>query len=88
MLSHCVSPHRSCRHILLALPALEPSILLLPVGEALPRYLSPVCRLQLIPCRLAGAEYHANCLPGVFLQAHAIKQADQGIKCTLEPAGV
>ena len=87
MLSHHVSRHLSYFHILPALPALDPYLLAIPVGGVLPRYPSPVCPLQLIPRRLARAADHANYLPSIFLQAHPIKQVDQGIKCTLDPAG-
>ena len=88
MLSHRVSSHRYRRYFFTALPSLEPSLLSLPVGGVLPHYPSLVCRLRLIPRRLAGASDRDGCLPDVFQQAHSTKQADQGIKCTLETAGV
>ena len=53
----------------------------------LPDY-SPICRLQLIPHCLVGETDHTKFLPDFFPQAQPIKQADQGIKCTLEPVGV
>ena len=59
----------------------------LPVGGALHRDPSPVRRLQLIPCRLAGAADHADCLPNIGPQTHPIEQSDRGVKYTLEPAG-
>ena len=43
---------------------------------------------RLIPRRLAGASDHANYLPEIGPQAHPIKQANQGVECTMEPAGV
>ena len=88
MLSHLVTRHRYCRHILPALLALDPSLLLLLVGGALPHYPSPVYQVRLIPRRLAGSEDYVDCLLGIILQERPIKQANQGIKCTLEPAGV
>ena len=88
MLSHLVSRHRSHRLLLPALPALDLYLLSLLVGGALPRYLFPVCRLRLIPRRLTEKAYHPNCLPKIGPQAHPIKQANQGIKRTLDPAGV
>ena len=59
----------------------------LPVSWAFTRDPPLVRRLRLIPCRLAGASDHAECLPDISPQAHPIKQADQGVECTLEPAG-
>ena len=88
MMSHLVPLHRSCHHILPALPVLYLPLLLLQVGGYLPRYPSLVCCLRLIPRRTSGAEDHADCLPEISPQAHPIKQADQVIKCTLEPSGV
>ena len=82
-LSHHVSRHISRQHLLPKIHALEPSLLSLLVGGALPHYPSPVYRFQLIPCGLAGAADNANFIPEVFPQAHPIKQADQGIKFTL-----
>ena len=88
MLSHLVTRHRSHRHLFHTLPALDPSILLLPVGGSLPCYFSPVRHLRLIPCRVTGAADHSDCLPKIILQAHPIKQDDQGVKFTLDTAGV
>ena len=88
MMSNCVSYHISLRHLLPALPVLDPSLLSLPIGGDLPCYPSLVCHLQLIPRRLTGAADHVNCIPDVCTQAQPINQADQGIKCTLDPAGV
>ena len=88
MLSHHMTRHRSLRHLLPTLPALNLSLLALPVGGALPRYSSPLHRPRLIPRRLAGAADHANCLPENGPHANCIKQANQGVKCALEPAKV
>ena len=88
ILIHRVSRHRSCRHLLPALPSLAPSLLLLLICGALPSYLSPVFRLQLILRRLKGEADHADCLTNVCPQAHSIKQSDQAIKYTLNPTGV
>ena len=67
MLSYHVVRHISLRHLLPTLPAVNPYLLELPVGEALPRYPSPVRRFQLIPLRLEGAADHAECLPVIGL---------------------
>ena len=88
MLSHHSTRHISCRHLLPALPAVKPSLLALPVGGDLPHHPSPVRRLRLIYRSLAGVADHADCLSEIVPQAHPIKQANKGTKCTLEPAGV
>ena len=67
---------------------MNPSLLSLPIGGALPRDPYLVRRLRLIPCRLAGVADHDNCIPDISMQANPIKQADHGVECTLEPAGV
>ena len=87
MLSHPVSLHIPRRHVLLVLPALDLSLLLLPLGGSLPPYPYPVRRLRLIPCRLAGEEDHADFLTDIISQAQPIKQADQSIKFILDPEG-
>ena len=33
--------------------------------------------------RLTGVTDHADCLPDICLQAHPVKQANQGVKCAL-----
>ena len=83
MLSHHVTCHISHCHLLLALPAVKPSLQALPLGRSLPHNPSTIRRLRLIPRRLAGSEYHADCLPDVGPQVHPIKQAIQGAFNTL-----
>ena len=88
MLRHQMASQGSCRHLIPALPAGNPSLLALPVFGALPCDTPPVRRLRLIPRRLSGVVDHDNCLADIGPQAHSIKEADQGVECTLEPAGV
>ena len=86
MLCHPVPRQRSRRYLLPALPALDPSLLSLPEGGSISRHPSPVCRLLLVPCHLAWVADHSDCLPGISPQSHPIEQANQGTKCTLDPA--
>ena len=86
MVCHHVPCHRSSRHLLPTLPVLHPLLLPLPEGGSLSRHPSPVHRLRMGPCRLAWAAEHADCLPDISLQAHPIKQAAQGTKCSLDPS--
>ena len=78
----------SRRHIIPAISTGNSSLLAIPVCGALPHVPPPVRRLRLIPRRLADTADHAGCLPNIGLQAHPIKQADQGVECTLDTAGV
>ena len=65
MLCHPVLRQKSRLHLLPALPALELSLLLLPVVKSLSRHPSPVRRLWLVPRHLAWAANHAVCLPNI-----------------------
>ena len=84
MMYHPVPFQRARHHLLPAIPALDPSLLSLPVGRSLSRHPLPVRRLRLGPCRLAWAADHAECLTEIGQQFHPIEQADQGTKCTLD----
>ena len=88
MLIHQVTRQRYHWHLLSSLFAVNSSLLALPVGGVLPRDPSPVRRLRLIPPCLAGAADHADFFPKIGPQAHPIKQANQGVKSTLESVGV
>ena len=73
------------RQLLSALLALYPIPLPLYVRFPFPRNTPPVRRLSDVYRHLAGVEHHAYCLPDIFLQAHPVKQAYQGVKCALKP---
>ena len=88
MLSHQVTCQGYRLRHLLVLPAGNQSLQSLHLCGALPHDPPPVRPLRLIPRRLAGAVDHADCLPNISLQAHPIKQANQGVECTLDPVGV
>ena len=64
--------------------SLEPSPRPLPVQMDLYCHLSPIIHPRLRPCRLSRVADHADCLPGMSLQDHIVKQADQGAKISLE----
>ena len=80
--------HRSYSHLLYGLPTVNPTLLALPVVGFLPPLSVSRTPLPTDYLRLEGAAYHADYLPNIGPQAHIIKQADQGVKCTPEPAGV
>ena len=63
---------------------LQPPLLPLPIGGSLSCHPFPVRCLEMGPRLLAWVVDHDKCLPDISPQAHPIKQADQGTKCTLE----
>ena len=88
MLCRHVPCYQSSRYLLPALPALHPYLMSLPLVRSLSCHPLPVRSLQLDPCLLSWAAYHADCLPYIITQTHPIKHDNHGNKYNLEPSWV